>query len=74
MKILLTAILFLVAALFVGHLPSEGIAGMLTWFAVPETSALPIAHGIFLLAGLVWVAGVIRSRRTNTVETNGAVR
>lgn len=74
MKTVLIATLFLVAAAFVGHLPSQWLSQSLTWLAIEEQIAMQMAHGVFLIGGICWAANALGLFGDRTTGADGEAR
>lgn len=61
-RTMLIAAGFLLAALAVGPLPSQSLASMLETLHVPADRASNMAHGVFVIGGLVWALQLVRAR------------
>ena len=71
MKTALIAILFLVAAAFIGHLPSQWLTFCLTALAIEEGIATQMAHGIFMIGGICWAANSIGLFKARSAAPTG---
>lgn len=71
-KTLLIAAGFLAAAVVVGPLPAESLAGLLEALHVHEDLATSMAHGILLIGSLFWAIQLVRARLASRTGTSGS--